>query len=151
RGCPVMVVNPSVPAKSVPEFIAYAKANPGKINMGSAGIGSVTHICGELFKILSGVNLVHVPYRGAGPALIDLLGGQDNPPCCLREMPTESGSQRWPLPGIPDGEAAGKPRGRLSRPAKRALGPRCGLAERRREERGRASRPVVQGSQIGCA
>ena len=76
RGCPVMVVNPSVPAKSVPEFIAYAKANPGKINMGSAGIGSVTHICGELFKILSGVNLVHVPYRGAGPALVDLLAGQ---------------------------------------------------------------------------
>jgi len=76
RGCPVMVVNPSVPAKSVPEFIAYAKVNPGKINMGSAGIGSVTHICGELFKILSGVNLVHVPYRGAGPALVDLLGGQ---------------------------------------------------------------------------
>jgi len=71
-----MVVNPSVPAKSVPEFIAYAKVNPGKINMGSAGIGSVTHICGELFKILSGVNLVHVPYRGAGPALVDLLGGQ---------------------------------------------------------------------------
>ena len=69
-------VHPSVPAKTVPEFIAYAKANPGKINMGSAGIGSVTHICGELFKILSGVNLVHVPYRGARPALVDLLGGQ---------------------------------------------------------------------------
>jgi tripartite-type tricarboxylate transporter receptor subunit TctC len=76
RAPQVMVVNPSIAAKSVPEFIAYAKANPGKINMGSAGTGSVTQICGELFKMLSGVNLVHVPYRGAGPALVDLLGGQ---------------------------------------------------------------------------
>ena len=72
----VMAVNPSLPARTVPEFIAYANANPGKVNMGSAGIGSVTQICGELFKMLSGVNLVHVPYRGAGPALVDLLGGQ---------------------------------------------------------------------------
>jgi tripartite-type tricarboxylate transporter receptor subunit TctC len=72
----VMAVNPSLPARSVPEFIAYANTNPGKVNMGSAGIGSVTHICGELFKILSGVNLMHVPYRGAGPALVDLLAGQ---------------------------------------------------------------------------
>jgi tripartite-type tricarboxylate transporter receptor subunit TctC len=76
RAPQVMVVNPSIAAKSVAEFITYAKANPGKINMGSAGIGSVTHTCGELFKMLSGVNLVHVPYRGAGPALVDLLGGQ---------------------------------------------------------------------------
>jgi tripartite-type tricarboxylate transporter receptor subunit TctC len=76
RAPQVMVVNPSVPAKSGPEFIAYAKANPGKINMGSAGIGSVTQICGELFKMLSGVNLANVPYRGAGPALVGLLGGQ---------------------------------------------------------------------------
>jgi tripartite-type tricarboxylate transporter receptor subunit TctC len=72
----VMAVNPSLAARTVPEFIAYANANPGKVNMGSAGIGSVTHTCGELFKMLSGVNLVHVPYRGAGPALVDLLGGQ---------------------------------------------------------------------------
>jgi tripartite-type tricarboxylate transporter receptor subunit TctC len=72
----VMAVNPSLPARTVTEFIAYANANPGKVNMGSAGIGSVTHTCGELFKMLSGVNLVHVPYRGAGPALVDLLGGQ---------------------------------------------------------------------------
>jgi tripartite-type tricarboxylate transporter receptor subunit TctC len=76
RAAQVMAVNPSIAAKSVAEFITYAKANPGKINMGSAGIGSVTHICGELFKMLSGVNLVHVPYRGGGPALVDLLGGQ---------------------------------------------------------------------------
>src|SRR5207245_676233 len=72
----VMAVHPSVPAKTVPEFIAYAKANPGKINMASAGIGSGNHIAGELFKMMTGVNLVHVPYRGAGPALVDLLGGQ---------------------------------------------------------------------------
>jgi tripartite-type tricarboxylate transporter receptor subunit TctC len=72
----VMEVNPSVPVKTVPEFITHAKANPGKINMASAGIGSGNHIAGEMFKMMTGVNLVHVPYRGAGPALIDLLGGQ---------------------------------------------------------------------------
>jgi tripartite-type tricarboxylate transporter receptor subunit TctC len=69
-------VNPSVPVKTVPEFIAYAKANPGRINMASSGIGSGNHIFGEQFKMMTGVNLVHVPYRGAGPALVDLLGGQ---------------------------------------------------------------------------
>ena len=62
----VMVVNPSVPAKTVPEFIAYAKANPGKINMASAGIGTAPHVSGELFKMMAGVNMVHVPYRGGG-------------------------------------------------------------------------------------
>jgi tripartite-type tricarboxylate transporter receptor subunit TctC len=72
----VMVVNPSFPATTVPEFIAYAKANPGKINVGSAGVGSVVHLCGELFKIMAGVNMIHVPYRGGAPALTDLLGGQ---------------------------------------------------------------------------
>jgi len=72
----VMVVNPSVPAKSVPEFIAYAKANPGRITFGSAGIGGSNHLAGELFKFMAGVNMVHVPYRGIAPALNDLLGGQ---------------------------------------------------------------------------
>ena len=72
----VMVVNPSVPAKTVPEFIAYAKANPGKINMASAGNGTAAHVAGELFKMMAGVDMVHVPYRGAAPALTDLLGGQ---------------------------------------------------------------------------
>jgi tripartite-type tricarboxylate transporter receptor subunit TctC len=72
----VMLVNPSVPVKTVPEFIAYAKANPGKINMASAGIGSGGHLAGELFKMMTGVNLVHVPFRGNGPALTALLGGQ---------------------------------------------------------------------------
>src|SRR5262249_55867449 len=76
RGPYGMVVNPSVPAKSVPEFIAYAKANPRKLNMASAGTRTGSHIAGELFKMMAGVNLVHVPYRGAGPALTDLLGGQ---------------------------------------------------------------------------
>jgi tripartite-type tricarboxylate transporter receptor subunit TctC len=72
----VMAVNPTVPAKTVPEFIAYAKANPGKLSMASVGIGSGTHLAGELFKIMAGVDMVHVPYRGAGLALTDLLGGQ---------------------------------------------------------------------------
>jgi tripartite-type tricarboxylate transporter receptor subunit TctC len=69
-------VNPSVPARTVPELIAYVKANAGKVNMGSGGMGSANHIFGELFKMATGVNLVHVPYRGAGPALVDLLAGQ---------------------------------------------------------------------------
>jgi tripartite-type tricarboxylate transporter receptor subunit TctC len=72
----VMVVNPSVPAATVPEFIAYAKSNPGKISMASAGKGTTPHLAGELFKMMAGVDMVHVPYRGGGPALIDLLGGQ---------------------------------------------------------------------------
>jgi tripartite-type tricarboxylate transporter receptor subunit TctC len=72
----VMVVNPSVPAQTVPEFIAHAKANPGKINMATSGNGSTTHVSGELFKELAGVDLVAVAYRGGGPALIDLLAGQ---------------------------------------------------------------------------
>lgn len=72
----VMEVNPAVPAKTVPEFIAYAKANPGKINMASGGIGSTPHLAGELFKMMAGVDLVHVPYRGDAPALIDMVGGR---------------------------------------------------------------------------
>jgi len=72
----VLVVNPSFPAKTVPEFIAYAKANPGKISFGSAGVGSVAHIAPELFKAMAKVDMVHVPYRGLAPALNDLLGGR---------------------------------------------------------------------------
>src|SRR5262249_34880601 len=71
-----MVVNPSVPAKTVPEFIAYAKSNPGKLNMASSGNGVTGHVAGELFKLMTGVEMVHVPYRGGAPALTDLLGGQ---------------------------------------------------------------------------
>jgi tripartite-type tricarboxylate transporter receptor subunit TctC len=72
----VLEVNPVVPAKSVPEFIAYAKANPGKLNMGSAGIGTIQHVTGELFKMMANVDMLHVPYRGQAPAMTDLLGGQ---------------------------------------------------------------------------
>jgi len=72
----VMLANPSVPAKTLPEFITYAKANPGKINMASGGNGTPSHVAGELFKMMAGVNMVHVPYRGSAPALTDLLGGQ---------------------------------------------------------------------------
>ena len=72
----VVLVNPAVPAQSLAEFISYAKANPGKVNMASAGSGSAPHMAGELFKMMTGVDMVHVPYRGQGPALTDLLGGQ---------------------------------------------------------------------------
>jgi tripartite-type tricarboxylate transporter receptor subunit TctC len=93
----IMEVNPSVPAKTIPEFIAYAKANPGKINMASSGIGSSQHMCGELFKFMTGVDMVHVPYRGSTPALTDLLGGQvqvmfEPPPSSLPHI--RSGSLR---------------------------------------------------------
>jgi tripartite-type tricarboxylate transporter receptor subunit TctC len=76
RGPLVVAVHPSVPAKTLPEFIAYAKGNPGKIAMASAGSGSTNHLAGELFKAMTGVDMTHVPYRGAGPAVADLLGGQ---------------------------------------------------------------------------
>jgi tripartite-type tricarboxylate transporter receptor subunit TctC len=76
QGPAVMVVNPKVPATTVPEFIAYAKDNPGKINMGSAGIGTPHHVIGELFKMMTGIKLVHVPYHGAAPELTDLIAGQ---------------------------------------------------------------------------
>jgi len=72
----VMVVNPRVPASTVPEFIAYARANPGKINMASGGYGTMIHVAGELFKMMANVDLVHVPYQGGAPALTDLVGGQ---------------------------------------------------------------------------
>ena len=76
RSANVMDVNALFPAKTVPEFIAYAKANPGKINMASGGNGTTTHVAGELFKMMAGVDMVHVPYRGGAPAITDLLGGQ---------------------------------------------------------------------------
>src|SRR5262245_11574241 len=76
REANVVVVNPSVPATTVPDFIADAKSNPGRINMASAGNGTTSHLAGELFKMMTGVNMVHVPYRGAAPALTDLLASQ---------------------------------------------------------------------------
>ena len=87
----VMEVNPSVPAKTVAEFIAYAKANPGKINLASSGSGTSIHMSGELFKMMTGINMVHVPYRGSAPMLTDLLGGQvqvtfDNMPSSIEHI-----------------------------------------------------------------
>jgi len=72
----VLEVTPALPVHTIPEFIAYAKAHPGKVNMGSGGIGSGNHLSGEMFKMMAGIDLVHVPYRGAGPATVDLMGGQ---------------------------------------------------------------------------
>jgi tripartite-type tricarboxylate transporter receptor subunit TctC len=84
----VVEVNPSVPVHTVPELIAYAKANPGKLNFASSGIGSTLHVAGELFKMMAGVDIIHVPYRGGGPALVDLMSGRvqlmfDNVPTSL--------------------------------------------------------------------
>jgi tripartite-type tricarboxylate transporter receptor subunit TctC len=76
RECPVLVVHPSFPAKTVPEFIAYAKANPGKISMASSGNGSTAHVTGELFKMMAGIDMIHVPYRGGGQVMTDLIAGQ---------------------------------------------------------------------------
>jgi tripartite-type tricarboxylate transporter receptor subunit TctC len=91
RAANVMEVNPSVPAKTVPEFIAYAKANPGKINLASSGSGTSIHMSGELFKMMTGLDMVHVPYRGSAPMLTDLLGGQvqvtfDNMPSSIEHI-----------------------------------------------------------------
>src|SRR5438132_622877 len=87
----VMDVHPAFPARSLPEFIAYAKANPGRINFASAGSGSVAHVTGELFKMMTGINMLHVPYRGAAPALTDLIGGEvhvmfDNVPSSIAHI-----------------------------------------------------------------
>jgi tripartite-type tricarboxylate transporter receptor subunit TctC len=87
----VMEVNPSVPVKTVPEFIAYAKANPGKVNLASSGSGTSIHMSGELFKMMAGLQMVHVPYRGSAPMLTDLLGGQvqvtfDNMPSSIEHI-----------------------------------------------------------------
>jgi tripartite-type tricarboxylate transporter receptor subunit TctC len=110
----VMVVTPSVPANSVPEFIAYAKANPGKINMASSGSGTSIHVSGELFKQMANVNMVHVPYRGSAPMLTDLIGGQvqvafDNLPSSighiqagkLRALAVTTSARSEALPNIP--------------------------------------------------
>jgi tripartite-type tricarboxylate transporter receptor subunit TctC len=110
----VMEVTPSFPAKTLPEFIAYAKANPGKVSFASAGNGSVAHVTGELFKMMTGVNMLHVPYRGAAPALTDLIGGQvdvmfDNMPSSighiragrLRPLAVSTTSRLESLPDIP--------------------------------------------------
>jgi tripartite-type tricarboxylate transporter receptor subunit TctC len=95
----VLLVNPSVPAKTIPEFIAYVNANPGKINYASAGNGTPAHMAGELFKMMSGVNIQHVPYRGMAPALTDLLEGQVQValPRCPEQLNSSgpASSARW--------------------------------------------------------
>jgi tripartite-type tricarboxylate transporter receptor subunit TctC len=109
-----LVTNPAVPARTLPEFLAYAKANKGKVNVGSAGIGSAGHLAGELFNMLAGVDLVHVPYRGNGPALAGLLGGEVNvlfptPPSSieyiragkLRGLATTGAGRSEALPDLP--------------------------------------------------
>jgi tripartite-type tricarboxylate transporter receptor subunit TctC len=110
----VIVVNPSVPAKTVPEFIAYAKANPGRLNMASSGNGSTIHVSGELFKMMTGVNMIHVPYRGGAPALTDMISGQvqvmfDNVPTSiefiragkLRALAVTTATRSEVLPDLP--------------------------------------------------
>jgi tripartite-type tricarboxylate transporter receptor subunit TctC len=110
----IMEVSPSFPAKSIAEFVAYAKSNPGKVNMASSGIGSASHVAGELFKMMTGIEMVHVPYRGSPPALTDLLGGQvqvmfDVGPSSiehvragrLRALAVTTATRWEPLPDIP--------------------------------------------------
>jgi tripartite-type tricarboxylate transporter receptor subunit TctC len=96
----VMEVNPSFPAKTVAEFVAYAKANPGKINMASAGIGTSGHVAGELFKMMTGIKMFHVPYRGGAPAITDLLGGQVqvlfDPVASSTDTSERASCARWP-------------------------------------------------------
>jgi tripartite-type tricarboxylate transporter receptor subunit TctC len=114
RGPLVLVVHPSFPAKTVPEFISYAKANPGKISFGSAGIGTVAHLAPELFKMMAGVDMVHVPYKGLAPAMTDLIGGRlqaifaTMPPSIahikagrLRALAVTSASRSAALPDLP--------------------------------------------------
>jgi tripartite-type tricarboxylate transporter receptor subunit TctC len=109
-----MEVIPSVPAKTVPEFIAYAKANPGKINLASSGVGTSIHMSGELFKMMTGTDMLHVPYRGSAPMLTDLLGGQvqitfDNMPSSiehikagkLRALAVTTAQRSEALPDVP--------------------------------------------------
>jgi tripartite-type tricarboxylate transporter receptor subunit TctC len=110
----VLVVHPTVPAKTVAEYIAYAKANPGKVNFGSGGIGTSPHMSGELLKSMAGINIVHVPYRGTAPALVDLLAGQlqsvfDNIPSAighvksgkLRALGVTAATRTEALPDVP--------------------------------------------------
>ena len=138
----VMAVHPSVPAKSVPEFIAYAKANPGKINMASGGTGTSVHISGELFKMMTGVDLVHVPYRGAGPALADLIGGQvqvmfDNMPSSIGHIQSRQAARAGG-----DHQRSGRRRYRTSRPSAsscRAMRPAPSSASARPRPRRRTS------------
>src|SRR5215470_351938 len=123
----IMVVHPSVPAKTVAEFVAYAKQNPGKLNFGSAGTGGVGHLSGEIFKLMAGIEMTHVPYKGAGPALTDLLSGNIQlmfdtlgtalPPIkagLLRPLGVSSAERIKDLPDVPTLAEAGYPDYRVS-------------------------------------
>jgi tripartite-type tricarboxylate transporter receptor subunit TctC len=114
RFADVVVVNPSLPVKTIPELIAYAKANPGALNFASSGVGSTLHVAGELFKMMTGVNIVHVPYRGGAPAMLDLIAGRaqvmfDNVPTALpyirddkiRPLAVTSAARVEVLPDLP--------------------------------------------------
>jgi tripartite-type tricarboxylate transporter receptor subunit TctC len=118
----IMEVHPSVPAKTVAEFVAYAKANPGKLNFGSAGTGGTTHLAGEMFKLMTGIDMVHVAYKGAGPALTDLLSGNIQlmfdtlgtalPPVkggLLRPLAVSSAQRITDLPDVPTVAESGYP------------------------------------------
>src|SRR5215468_1919428 len=145
----VMEVNPSVPAKTVPEFIAYAGLNPGKINMASVGNGSTPHLSGELFKMMTGVNMVHVPYRGEAPALTGLLGGQ-----VQVYFGTLPGSIEYIRVGITragsdDRNALGRVTGRsnLERICAELRGQRLAWYRRSQEDADRDRRQAQQGNQ----
>ncbi len=101
RSAYVMLVSPSVPAKTVPEFIAYVKANPTKINMGSNGVGATGHLAGEMFKMMTGIDMLHVPYRGEAPALTDLVGGQLQMMFANCSWPGRSPSSAMPRSMVP--------------------------------------------------
>ena len=137
----MLVVHPVVPAKSVPELIAYAKANPGKLNYGSAGIGSTPYLATELFKSMTGIDVVHVPYKGGAPALADLVAGQLS--FMIENVP---GS----LPLVKDGRLQGarrhQPRtlGAGARPADHGRGRRAGLRDDRLERRVRRQRHAAR-------
>ena len=149
----VLVVHPSFPARTVPEFIAYAKANPGKLNMASGGIGSGSHMAGELFKMMAGVDMVHVPYRGAGAAFSDVLGGLvqvmfDLMPNSIEHI--RAGKLRGlAVTTATRSRAAGHPGRGGFRPGLR--GERGVWHRRAQEHAGRHRRQAQQGNQCGLA
>ena len=147
----VLEVNPAVPVNTVPALVAYAKANPGKISLASFGVGSTSHVAGELFKMMAGVNMTHVPYRGSTPLVTDLLGGQvqaafDNLPASiehiragrLRALAVSTADRAEQLPNVPRWPSS-------CRASKRAPGSACGAEE----YAGQGDRAAQQGEQRG--
>ena len=131
RGTFVMVVDPSFPAKTVPEFIAYAKANPGKVNMASGGIGTTNHVAGELLKAMAGIDMVHVPYRSDGAVITDLIGGRVQVYFVALAGAAELHQVRQAAGARGDHRASGRRRSRKSRPSAkscRVTRPACATA-----------------------